>query len=563
MSITLRPYQIEAIRSIRADWDAGLTDVLLTMATGLGKTAVFLTLLNEVLTEGKRGLVLAHRKELIDQPLARLISYYPHWSDRAGIVMADVNQPDRQLTVATVQSLAASARRLDEILSHGPIDYLIVDECHHFTDKNSYMAVLEVLRDANPNLRHLGVTATPIRADGDGLGGVYQKESAHFGIVEGIRAGYLAPVRWLAIQTSIRLDGVKTVDGDFQRKGLANVFETDNCFDLVVESHRKWSGDRQAAAFTVTVEGAYKLAEKFNEAGILAAAADGTTDKRRRAAILDDFANGRIQVLCNVGLYTEGLDVPQISCIHQVRPTKSDGLYTQIIGRALRTYPGKQDALILDYCPVDSRNIAMAGDVLGIPLRRDVYLTEKEEPGEVQGGFTFDGKASWLTGSPAEIVARQLDYLDLSPWSWYRAEDGWLSLGLGSGSDHIERTLVISPAADGQMTLYGVWRRADPEGGRKGSWNSAVIRSGLFDELQEAADGYCNSYGDATLASKSRAWRKQPPSDSQIKYARQLKGCWKPGATKGELAQRITHAVAMQSIVARQLRLSEVQYAAA
>jgi hypothetical protein len=385
------------------------------------------------------------------------------------------------------------------------------------------------------------VTATPIRADGDGLAGVFQKESAHYGIVEGIRAGYLAPVRWLAIQTAVSLAGVKSREGDFVQKQLANVFETENCFDLVVESHRQYAQDRQAVAFTVTVDGAYKLAEKFRLAGFAAEAADGTTNKRERSKILDDFQAARTQILCNVGLYTEGLDVPQASCIHQVRPTRSDALYTQMVGRALRIFPGKEDALILDYAPLEVRNIAMMGDVLGTPLRKDSYVSQKDDPGDVLGGFTFDGDYRWMEGNPAEIISRQLNYLDLSPFSWHR-QDGWMSLGLGKASDEIERTLVISPPEDGQLTLYLVAKRPG------GQWRAYRHLSGTFDEIVAWADNYTTIRGNAALAAKQRSWRRQPPSDAQIKFARRLKGAFKPGLNKGDLAQSITHALALKAV---------------
>lgn len=834
MTITLRPYQAEIINAVKRDWHDGINDVLVTAATGSGKTAVFLALLNDVLVSGKRGLVIAHRKELIDQPLARLHSYFPDWQGRAGIVMAGQNEPEKQLIIATVQTLSTPGR-VEAILAHGKIDYLVVDECfpagtlvdgkpietiqvgetvtayrdgelrpakvshvfkrkspdklvritagdfqvvctpnhpilkqtgfvnaggittedeiyvdlhslrkgiqsdqepegclessrkgillerlfvgvqpesvlrndgenqpevrqrtdeseqpdaqpfqpgedahedqetveerflretrrewiddrattnarrspgmgngtlypdlfwpiqwlsnelqsgyrqpasqvcnrsgrqkpqlkikasrrpeenrtpaiarvdrvevlkrggdgefermcpdgyvynlevgpyhtytangivvhncHHAT-ASTYLSVYEALKAANPNLKHLGVTATPIRADGDGLSKVYKKESAHYGIVELIQAGYLAPVRWLAIQVGISLAGVKSANGDFVKSQLSNVYEVDNCFDLVVESHQKYTGDRQAVAFTVTVDGAYRLAEKFRAAGISAAAADGTTRKDTRAQILQDFATGRTQVLCNVGLYTEGLDVPQASCIHQVRPTRSDGLYTQMVGRALRTYPGKVDALILDYAPIETRNIAMMGDVLGIPLRRESYIKDDAQPGETAGGFTFDGKAKWLSGTPAEIISRQLDYLDMTPWSWYR-DGGWMTIGLGKASDEIERTLVISPPHDGEMTLYGLSKRDG------GSWQARILATGTFDELSEKADEICARLGNATLAMRQRNWRREPPTDRQISYARRIKGAWKPGMTKGQLAQSITHHLALTAL---------------
>ncbi len=542
MTFQLRPYQIEAISRVRADWDAGYTDVLGVAATGLGKTAIFLGLLHQAIN-GSRALILAHRKELISQPVDRMLSYYPDWYGRIGIVMADQDEPGRSITVATVQTLSSSPRRLERILSHGQIDYLITDECHHLLFHNTYGQVLNRLREANPQMRHLGVTATPIRADGDGLGGIYQKESFHYPIGWAIRNGYLVNIRWLAIEAAISLDGVKTVHGDFQRSTLGRVYETPELLGLVVESYQQYAFERQAIAFTVTVDGAYRLEKAFKAAGVSAAAADGTTDKKERAHILDAFNRGDVQVLCNVGLFTEGLDVPQASCILMARPTRSDTLYVQCIGRALRLFPGKDDALILDFAPVDKRNIIMAGDVLGISLPKKEIFEKAPERGRASAGFTFDGEFTWMDGSPVQILSRQLNYLEQSPWSWYR-RDGWLSLGLGKASDGIERTLLISPPVDGALRLWGAARR---EGGR---WQAYQIAEGDFEILQARADALCDKYGNAALAAKARAWRREPPTDKQIAYARRLPGALRPGMSKGELAQSITHVLAMQAVAA-------------
>lgn len=565
MTITLRPYQEKSVIAIQEDWNSGLNDVLLTMATGGGKTAVFCALLNQVLQDGKRAMIIAHRKELIDQPIDRLYSYFPAWVGRAGVVMGKEHQPDRQIVVGTVQSLMTRERktetedlplldlltapkvgkvnwRLKDILDHGPIDYLIIDECHHVTDKNGYKSVYDVLRGANPAMKHLGVTATPIRADGDGLSGVYQHEAAHYGIVELMKLGYLAPVRWLAIQTAISVAEVDKRQGDFAPGQLADVFETQNCFDLVVESHKKFADGRQAIAFTVSVDGAYKLAESFNAAGIKAIAADGNTDKEIRKNISSDFSKGVYQVVVNVGLYTEGVDYPWVSCIHNVRPTQSDGLYTQMIGRALRLYPGKADALILDYCPAETRNISMMGDILGTPLRKKSLLNETKEAGETMGGFTFDGKFNY-EGSAADIVGRELDYLDISPWSWYRDESGFLSLGLGKASDETERTLLITPPdTNGNQTLYGIAKKAD------GYWKPYQIATGPeFETLSERGEELANKWGNAVLAKKAKKWRNEPPSAEQIKFGRRL-GIYHPGMSKGTLAQAITHTLAIRNI---------------
>jgi superfamily II DNA or RNA helicase len=541
-AIRLRDYQQAAIAAVQRDWQAGYTDVLGVMATGGGKTAVFLALLVDELTRhhGARALIIAHRKELIEQPLHRLAQFWPEWAWRVGIVMGSRDECDRQIVVATIQTLA-NGRRLARVLAHGEIYYLIVDEAHH-SCASSYVEVLRALRDRNPRLRHLGVTATPIRADGHGLIEVYQKTSFCYDIKPLVRAGWLVPPRWLAIQTGISLAGVAKHNGDYATRALADVYETQNCFDLVVESHMRYASERQCIAFVETVDGAYKLAETFRQAGVPAAAADGTTAKRDRGEILRDFRAGRIQVLCNVALWTEGLDVPEVSCIHQVRPTQSDALYLQMIGRALRPVPGKQDALILDYAPLEARQVVMMGDVLGVDARKDAYVKATEKPGEVIGGFTYDGSVKWLTGDPMEIISRELDYLDLSPWSWHREADGWLSLGLGKASDGIERTLAISPAAESdQRTLWGIAKREDDHP------RAYLIRQGDFQELSEAAEELIEKWANPILAAKGRRWRKEPPTMAQIEFAGRL-GVYEAGISKGELAARITHALAVKAI---------------
>jgi hypothetical protein len=196
----------------------------------------------------------------------------------------------------------------------------------------------------------------------------------------------------------------------------------------------------------------------------------------------------------------------------------------------------------------------MMGDILGVPLRKESYVQKDKDEGEAAGGFTFDGSFHFLEGNPAEIISRQLNYLDLSPWSWWRADDGWMSLGLGEASDNIERILLMSaPGEDGQMALYAIGRKVthlEDDKKSTGPWVARVLAQGNFAELSERAELTCSQYGNAGLAMRNKSWRKQPPSDAQIAFARRLRGAWKPGYTRGELAQSITHAQALKAIEA-------------
>lgn len=544
MTFKLRPYQAEAIAAVKREWQT-VNATMLVAATGLGKTVIFNALLEQVMAPGKRGLILAHRRDLIRQPLARLEQHSPQLAKRAGIVMANQNEVSQDLLIATVQTLA-SEKRLRQVLAYGKLDYLITDECHHATAR-AYLDLYAKLQETNPQLKHLGVTATPVRADGDGLSKTYQSVAAKYDIQWGIRQGYLAPVRWLAIQTGISLKGIRSQAGDFSARQLADVFETNNCFDLVVHTHQQYGGDRQFLAFCVSVEGAHNLAAKFNAAGIPVGSADANTPDDERKRLIRQLETGELRGLVNMGLWTEGLDIPQVSLIHQVRPTQSDGLYVQIIGRALRTYPGKPDALILDYAPKDARNIAMFGDILGVPLDKKHYVKEEEEPeeqeGEVQSGFTFDGEYRFLDGNPMELVARELHYLELSPWAWHRTPDGWMTLGLGEGSDKIERTLVITP--NGSPETYKLYLTAKRPEAR--SWQAYLVKEAAFEDLQTWTEAYANQRGNAVLAAKKRGWRNEPPSMGQIKFGKRL-GVFERGLSKGELADRITFKLAYDAV---------------
>lgn len=560
MTLQLRNYQTDAIARTLAAWQDH-TDVLGVAATGAGKTVIFIALLVEALTAGQRAVILAHREELIYQPLERLRDVAGDWlmSDaalarpRIGLLLGEQKDYDRQLTVATVQTLSR-AKHLERLLAHGPIDYLITDEAHHAIGP-TYLAVRDHLRAANPTMRHLGVTATPQRGDGLALANGFTHTAFTVTIADLVRAGYLVRPSWYAISTQIDLAGVKTRAGDFETNKLAERFDTDACRQVVVAAHKEYAADRPAIAFTVSVAGAYALAEAFRAAGFSAAAADGTTDKQVRRQLLADFRAGKHQILVNCGLWTEGLDVPEIACIHLARPTRSDGLYIQMVGRGLRPTPDKSDCLILDYLPADARNVAMLGDILGCPIPRDELLRQfkrSEQPGATQIGFTFDGDAFTGEGHAAgvdfQIVARELHYLEASPWTWHR-RDGLLTLGCGRGGDGVERILAIK---DGR--LWGIWRAGLSQG--DGSWKSVgtwaarpIPCADPFVEGEQLA----SKHASQELVQKGRSWHKAPISDGQAKWlyglARGALGRAEINElSRGDAAGLISHFQAAQAI---------------
>lgn len=356
MTIEWRPYQTEIIESVFEDWQTH-NSVLAVAATGAGKTNLLWGIVERFITDspGARVVVLAHRKELIEQPLARLEQFWPELVNRAGIVMADKDECHRQIIIATVQTLGSrSGKRLTELLRYGKVDLLIIDETHHCTAAQ-YRVVIERLKERNAGLKLLGVTATPERADKKSLAEIFQKESANVGVMRLIEEGFLCEPRVHGVKTSIDLSGVGVQGSggnrDYNQQQLVAAVETEDCFKLVVKTHMEKIGHRPTIAFVPSVKGAYRLAEMLQAQGVKATAADGTTPKAEREAVINDFKAGRITCICNVALWTEGLDLPNLECCHLVRPTKSDALYLQMVGRVLRTYPGKEFADVFDYQP--------------------------------------------------------------------------------------------------------------------------------------------------------------------------------------------------------------------
>jgi len=561
----LRDYQQRAIHNVYEQWQSGHRETLLVAATGAGKTQMYLSIGMDALDidPDARALVIAHRRELIEQPIERIKLMNAQWllngsidRPRVGVITQGRCDTDRQLTVATVQSM--NERRTTELLRHGAITHLITDEAHHVV-AGGYLRLRSQLLEANPNLLHLGVTATPMRADGDGLRKVYTSVADRISIADLVRQGWLVKPRWLGVSTAVSLSGVHTRAGDYVASELADAVETESMRRLVVQSYQQYAAGRRFIGFTVTVDGAHKLAEAFVEAGLRVKAIDGTTPLEERASILSAYRKGELDGLTNCQVLTEGFDAPGTSCILMCRPTRSDGLYVQCMGRGLRPARGRaepgEDCLILDFIPADARNIVMAGDVLGIPKEQAKAIRElaedEAEEGAVQVGFTFDGERIDASGTPLEIVARQIDYLQASTLAWYpprgtRGTDDILTVGLGRGRDNNERILAVR-----NEQLYGLIRYPQPDDtGRYGPWKVHHIEA---TDIYARAEAIAEKWGVETLMNRGTSWRGRMISEKQASYlARLARGHLKLAAirlmTAGEAAQAITHYQALDAL---------------
>ena len=329
----LREYQARAVQDLRAAFRGGASGVAFQLPTGGGKTVILAEIIRKVAANGGRVLVLVHRCELLEQTSRALALL--------GIAHGMI-APGAPATADAVQiaMVATFNRRLET--SRDRFALVVVDECHHAV-AGSWAAVLA----SQPRARVLGVTATPERLDGRGLGERFEALIVGPSVAELIAAGFLAP---FIVYEPARpnLDGAKMRGGDFAAEDLRNRMGGLVIGAAVAEYRRLCSG-APAIAFCVDRKHSEDVATVFVAAGFRARHLDGDTPPAERRATIADLAGGRLDVITNCGLISEGLDVPNVAAVLMLRPTASSALFLQQTGRALRPAPGKARAIILDF----------------------------------------------------------------------------------------------------------------------------------------------------------------------------------------------------------------------
>ena len=341
-----RPYQKEALDGIRTQLNDNAS-TLLVMATGTGKTFVFSQVAKEFMKWG-RVMVLAHRGELIYQAVKQLGRITGSEPD---IEMADYHaargRNRAQIVCSTVQSQIAGMNGEGRMSKFRPDDFslLITDECHH-APADSYKRVISYYQQ-NKTLKHLGVTATPDRADEAALGQIFETVAYEYGILEAVNDGYLVPIN----QQAVYVDGLdfsacRTTAGDLNGKDLAVIMEQESMLHEIAAPTVELTTGKKTLIFTASLMHAERLTEILNRHRPESAKwVHSGTPKEDRAGMFRDYAEGRFQYLVNVGVATEGFDDPSIEVVVMGRPTKSRSLYAQMVGRGTRTLPGTIDGI--------------------------------------------------------------------------------------------------------------------------------------------------------------------------------------------------------------------------
>lgn len=345
----LRPYQSAAVDSVIREWDT-VRSTAIICATGTGKSTMGTEVVRRRIPFG-RVLWLAHRDELISQARDTIAAMIPEASvgvEQAGSY-ARVTGFDSLADDVVVASVATLHDKRRSRFDPSRFATIVCDECHHITAK-TYGDILKHFASS----KVLGLTATPDRGDGVGLGEVIESVAYEYDLQTAIREGYLCPIKAIMIDVAgLDLSSVRTTAGDLNQGQLAKLLEVDRVHHEIASPLVQHAGDRQTIVFATSVEQSKALADVIQ--GYLSGTGkevrhlDGTTPAETRKRILREYGSGKVQFLCNVGVLTEGFDAPATSCVALARPTKSRALYAQMVGRGTRLAPGKTDLLVIDF----------------------------------------------------------------------------------------------------------------------------------------------------------------------------------------------------------------------
>jgi DNA repair protein RadD len=374
--LTLRPYQEAAIAAIYKYYEDNSGNCCVVIPTAGGKSLVMASFIEGVLKAwpDQRILIVTHVRELIAQNHAEMIGLWPEAP--AGIYSAGLGKREAQARVlfAGIQSIH---RRAHEI---GHTDLVLIDEAHLIPGNSStmYRRFLDALQAINPALKVIGLTATPFRT---GSGMLHEGKDALFTDIayeapvrDLIDAGYLSPLVSKQPATRLDISKVGTRAGDFIARDLAAVVDQDAITRAAVSEIITHGKDRKSwLAFCSGVDHARHVAEEFGRQGITCRTIFGDTPKEERDAIIASFKRGEIRALASMGVLTTGFNAPGVDLIALLRPTKSAGLYVQMVGRGTRLAPNKENCLVLDF----AGNVRRHGPI---------DLVRPKRPGDGGGG---------------------------------------------------------------------------------------------------------------------------------------------------------------------------------
>lgn len=445
-------------------------------------------------------MVLAHREELVRQPA----KYY---DCPVGFEMAKETSHGEEVVIASVQSLV---RRLDRF-NPDDFDMIITDECQH-SPSRTYRTIYDYF----DTRLHLGFSATPARSDHVRLDDIFDKIIFQRDLRWGIQNGYLTDIYCLRVNIGYDLSAVRTRMGDYAPGELEEAME--GTADAIAEAYRDYAKGA-TLIFAVSVHQAQEIAARIPGAVVV------TGETKNRASIIQDFTDGKIPCIVNVMVFTEGTDIPRVETVIMARPTQSESLYCQCVGRGLRLYPGKEKLTLIDCVGVTGKkSLCTAPSLLGIDASNIPERKQNELQGDlfelpVKAAAASDCPESWIRN--VEIVnlwAKEQSYTTHNV-SWFKMPTGELVLSLP------EQKKMTIPCPD--------------------SLGMVTLKDGSYIPMQEALDRaytvlneHCGAYRYIWDLGAVKKWGKKPASESQLKIInRMCKDFDTSELTKGQASQ--------------------------
>jgi superfamily II DNA or RNA helicase len=401
-------------------------------------------------------------------------------------------------------------------------DGILVHNCHHATAESYYRLMSELgFMSGDPEKLLVGVTATGYRGDGVGLSAVFEEVVYERSITTMIRAGYLCDARGISVSTKSDLSSVHTRAGDFALNELSDIINIPARNELVAKGYLEHAKGRKAVVFCCDVKHSRDMADAFRSEGIGAEAVYGDMDRDDRSRILSEFDSGPLNVVTNCNVLTEGWDAPNTSAIMLARPTKSAVLYTQMVGRGLRTAPMKQDCVVIDFVDTAGRhklcNLAtLAGDPRIVPKNGETlgeaYDRVEHEEQQID------------RSTKLHAVSAEFDLFERSKFVWAAIGEHF-RLAIGDGS-----FVFAKKSSDGYVPLV-----FHPEG-ETTPLSEEPIPLGY---AMGVCEDYCRQYGRSSLSKKAAPWRKNRATEKQIDFLRRAGIEYDPDITAGEASKLI------------------------
>lgn len=489
----LRPYQKECIETIEAQQPGAY---LAQMATGLGKTVTFAN----IPRHGDRMLILSHREELVEQPRKYFNCSY-------GIERAQSRSHGEEVVSASVQTMV---RRLDR---YDPQDFglIICDEAHHAAAA-TYRKIFDYFQPE----KLIGFTATPNRGDKVRLDNVFSKIIFQRDLRWGIRNGYLCGIECRRVDIGFDLSAVHTRQGDYAPGELDEAM--DGTADAIAEAYRDLAVGA-TLIFTVSVHQAEEIAKRIPGAVVV------TGKTKDRAAIIDGFTAGKIPCIVNCMVFTEGTDIPRVETVIIARPTQSESLYAQMVGRGLRPYPGKEKLMLVDCVGVTGKaSLCTAPSLLGL----DMENVPARKAGDIQGDLfelplkieaASDTPESWIKNIHIVDLWAQEQKYQLHDINFFKMPDGSLVCSLA------DRQSIVIPCPDA-LGLVNL-----PDGRRMGM--QEAIDQAYVRLLRDHADS--RQLWDVRNVKR---WGRSPATPKQVEIIRRrCKGFDTSGLSKGDASQ--------------------------